>query len=152
MVRSLALLLVFAPFAVAAQTAPAAPPADFVAAAPAFEDMDAPEEPEPTLGEWSFGRLCVVTPGEAKPDCAAAPAGVETLQINVDSLMQANSGDPGAEDLTCQRVTDVRQGADGRPVRTWVTVCNGEVMNPRQQVSGRTRGDIPAPERVMRPR
>lgn len=74
---------------------------------------------DPKASLFGPANLCVVTPGQPTPSCAAAPD--QGLTVTSDIF----SGDVNP-DATCQTQEDVRIGADGKPQRVFATVCGDE--------------------------
>jgi len=74
---------------------------------------------DPTASLFGPSTLCVVTPGQPTPSCAATPD--QGLKVTSDIF----SGDVNP-DSTCQTQEDVRIGADGKPQRVFATVCGDE--------------------------
>jgi|GEM_PF-2996714 len=73
---------------------------------------------KPALGE---PELCVVLRGSVRPECATVQPGQEIILSS--ALFDGPSGD---EETTCRRVADRRPGPDGKPVRVWLDVCDGD--------------------------
>jgi hypothetical protein len=73
---------------------------------------------KPALGEPD---LCVVLRGGVRPECAAVQAGQEIVLSS--TMFDGPSGD---DETTCRRVADRRPGPDGKPVRVWLDVCDGD--------------------------
>lgn len=75
---------------------------------------------DPAASLFGPADLCVVTPGQPAPPCAAKPAQITAVSDDIFT----GSNNP---DATCQTQEDVRIGADGKPQRVFATVCGDEV-------------------------
>ena len=79
------------------------------------------DEFDPSAGLFDGQGLCVVVPGEDKPDCARGLQQEITLNEDVFTASIGNAVS------TCQTIETIQRGRDGQPQRVFATVCGDDV-------------------------